>query len=98
MGEGKKQTLKSMEVVIFNQKHNPQTSVGKVLTTIKREGISLKEIFSVKGLAVLAFLAMVLMFIVNSRLCPEDQDFYTKKDERLNDGGRELEIDETWVD
>ncbi|TNV81617.1 hypothetical protein FGO68_gene3409 [Halteria grandinella] len=42
----KKPIEKSMEIVIFNQKHNPQTSVGKVLTTIKREGISLREIFS----------------------------------------------------
>lgn len=39
MGEGKKQTLKSMEVVIFNQKHIPQTSVGSIFNTIKKEGI-----------------------------------------------------------
>lgn len=45
-GGANKSILRSMEVVVFNQKHNPQTSVGNILTTIKREGVSLKSIFT----------------------------------------------------
>lgn len=108
--EGQKKKDKAFEVVIFNQKHNPQTSVGKILTNIKREGISLREIFSPKGLAVLAFLATLTLFIINSRFCPEDSDYYKKKDEayllRENAGGASTiegetllaREGETWVD
>ena len=61
-----------MDLVIFNQKHNPQTSVGAVFTNVWKEGLKFRELFSQKGLAVIAFLCLLFVFILNTRLCPDD--------------------------
>lgn len=67
--EGKRTTTKAFDVVVFNQKHNPQTSVGTMITKLKKEGISLGSLFTTKGLAVIGFLLMLFVFLLNSRLC-----------------------------
>jgi hypothetical protein len=79
--QGSRTVDKAFDVIVFNQRHNPQTSIGTVLTAIKREGLNLKGLFTQKGLAVIAFLMMLFVFVINSRLCPEDNDYYKKKDE-----------------
>lgn len=80
--EGKRTTTKAFDVVVFNQKHNPQTSVGSMITKIKREGIQLSSLFSTKGLAIVGFLLMFFVFLLNSRLCSG----YESPDPLLGDG------------
>lgn len=39
------------------------------MTKIKKEGIQLSSLFSTKGLAIVGFLLMFFVFLLNSRLC-----------------------------
>jgi hypothetical protein len=40
-----------------------------MITKLKKEGVSLGSLFTTKGLAVIGFLLMFLVFLLNSRLC-----------------------------
>jgi hypothetical protein len=46
--------------------------VGTVISSIRREGIKFSELCTSKGLAVLAFCCLLFVFVLNTRLCPDD--------------------------
>lgn len=62
-----KKSIKKMKVIVFNQRSNPQTSVGSIVTGVK--SLTFKSLFTVDALAILGFILLFLMVVMHNRLC-----------------------------
>jgi len=61
-------------VTIFHQKYNPQTSVGSLFSSLKISSLSdVFALFSQKGLAILGFMLIFFVFVLNTSLCPDSK-------------------------
>lgn len=74
-----KVTTKKVQVIVFNQKNNPLTSVETIFGGFKN--FKLKDIFSLKTLAVLSFLCIFLIFMIPKAICSG----YNKRKESMAD-------------
>ena len=63
-----KKGAKEFDVTIFHQKNNPQTSVGSVFGGLRQLKNAPSFIFSQKGLAVLAFMMILFVFLLNTKM------------------------------
>jgi hypothetical protein len=90
-----KKSIKKIKVVVFNQKSNPQTSVSTFFSGVK--GLSFKSIFSLEALAILGFILLFALVVMNNKVCDGYDDTITeqiKKEnldnvlvDRVDDGG-----------
>ena len=55
-------------MTVFHQKNNPQTSVGSVFSGLRQMNNVGSFLFSQKGLALLAFLLVLFVFLLNTKL------------------------------
>lgn len=62
-----KKTIKKLKIVVFNQRSNPETSVGSVFKGMK--GLTFKSIFSLDALAILGFILLFLLVIMHNKVC-----------------------------
>lgn len=71
---GKSKGQKEFDVTIFHQKYNPQTSVESLFSALKISSLSdVFALFSQKGLAILAFMLILFVFVLNTSLCPDSK-------------------------
>ncbi|CDW78550.1 UNKNOWN [Stylonychia lemnae] len=70
------QRTKEVEVIVFNQKSNPQTSVQSLFLSGVKD-FSFKKIFTANGMAVMAFLCLLIVFFMHKSLCaPTKEEVY----------------------